>query len=88
IVYLKANPETLMGRIAKRGRESEKSIDIGYIQRLNDAYEDWMRRAAIEGEVLTIDTDAVPMQGDTPAFRQLIDTLKRRYPPQAELRLG
>jgi deoxyadenosine/deoxycytidine kinase len=87
IVYLKAKPETLMGRIAKRGRESEKSIDIGYIQRLNDAYDDWMRRAALEGEVLTIDTDAVPMQGDTPAFRELIDTLKRRYPPQAELRL-
>ena len=87
IVYLKASPETLMERIAKRGRDSEKAIDIGYIRRLNDAYDDWMRRAAVEGEVLTIDTDHVPMQGDTPAFRDLVDTLQRRYPPQAELRL-
>ena len=87
IVYLKASPETLMGRIAKRGRESEKAIGIDYIQRLNDAYDDWMRRAALTSEVLTIDTDAVPMQGDTPAFRDLIARLKERYPRQAELRL-
>ncbi len=87
IVYLKADPKTLMGRIAKRGRESEKTIGIDYIQRLNDAYDDWMDRAAKQGEVLTIDTDRVPMQGDTPAFRDLVARLKHRYPPQAELRL-
>lgn len=87
IVYLKADPETLMGRIAKRGRDSEKSIGIDYIQRLNNAYDDWMERAAAQCEVVTIDTDRVPIQGDTPAFRDLIDRLKHRYPPQAELRL-
>lgn len=87
IVYLKADPATLMERIAKRGRASEKTIGIDYIQRLNDAYDSWMARAAREGEVLTIDTDRVPMQGDTPAFRDLIARLKQRYPPQAELRL-
>jgi deoxyadenosine/deoxycytidine kinase len=87
IVYLKASPQTLMGRIAKRGRESEKSIGIDYIQRLNAAYDDWMERAGREHEVMTIDTDHVPMLGDTPGFRALIDRLRRRYPPQSELRL-
>ncbi len=87
ILYLKASSETLMGRIAKRGRDSEKAITLDYIQRLNDAYDDWMRRAALQGEVLTIDTDRVPLQGETPAFRDLVADLKRRYPPQAELRL-
>lgn len=87
ILYLRANPETLMDRIARRGRESEKGIGIDYIRRLNDAYEDWMRRAALETEVLVIDTDRVPLQGETPAFRDLVEQLKRRYPPQAELRL-
>ncbi len=87
IVYLKADPATLMSRIAKRGRDSEKSIGIDYIQRLNDAYDDWMTRAADQCEVLTIDTAQVPIQGDTPAFRDLLDRLKNRYPPQAELRL-
>lgn len=87
ILYLRASPETLMARIARRGRESEKGIRLDYIRRLNDAYEDWMSRAAAETEVLVIDTDRVPLQGETPAFRDLVEQLKRRYPPQAELPL-
>jgi deoxyadenosine/deoxycytidine kinase len=85
ILYLRASPETLMSRIARRGRESEKGIGIDYIRRLNDAYEGWMARAAVETEVLVIDTDHEPLQGETPAFRNLVEQLKRRYPPQVEL---
>ena len=76
-----------MGRIARRGRPSEAGITLDYITRLNRAYDDWMRRTRLEGEVLEIDTDRVPLQGDTDAFRGLVDDLKRRYPRQAELRL-
>ena len=88
ILYLRATPEALMQRIAKRGRPSEQSITIDYIARLNHAYEDWMRRARAETEVLEIDTESVPLQGDTPAFRDLVIGLKRRYPPQVEMKLG
>jgi deoxyadenosine/deoxycytidine kinase len=88
IIYLKASPEVLMERIAKRGRASEKGIGIDYIARLNRAYDDWMRRARDEMEVLEIDTDRVPLQGETPAFRELVENLKRRYPRQAELPFG
>ena len=76
-----------MKRIARRGRPSEQSITLDYIARLNHAYDDWMRRARANYEVLEIDTDQVPLQGETPAFRQLVDNLKRRYPRQSELRL-
>lgn len=88
IIYLKASPEALMERIAKRGRESEKGIGIDYISRLNRAYDSWMKRAGAELEVLEIDTDRVPLQGEAPAFRKLVDDLKRRYPRQSELKLG
>ena len=67
--------EALMERIAKRGRESEKAIDIGYIRRLNDAYEDWMRRAALE---------AVEAQGLVGLARQVED-LRRLALHAAEL---
>ncbi len=87
IIYLKATPAVLLERIARRGRPSEQSITPDYLSRLNHAYEDWMRRCRAELEVLEIDTDHVPLQGETPAFRQLVDDLKRRYPQQAELRL-
>ncbi len=88
IIYLKASPEVLMERIARRGRASERSITVDYIARLNRAYDDWMRRARGEGDVLEIDTDTVPLQGDTPAFAQLVKDLKARYPRQAVLDLG
>ncbi|MBP8137683.1 MAG: deoxynucleoside kinase, partial [Candidatus Eisenbacteria bacterium] len=87
ILYLKASPETLMGRIAQRGRESEKGIGIDYIRRLSDAYDAWMVRARAYTEVMEIDTDTVPLQGETPAFRKLVEDLKRRYPRQVELPL-
>lgn len=87
ILYLKASPEALMERIARRGRASESAIEIDYIARLNRAYDEWMQRARHEVEVLEIDTERVPLQGDTPAFTQLVLDLKRRFPRQAELRL-
>lgn len=87
ILYLKASPKTLMDRISRRGRESERSISLDYITRLNEAYDDWMRRAGAEVEVIEIDTDRQALQGETPAFRELVADLKRRYPRQSELRL-
>jgi deoxyadenosine/deoxycytidine kinase len=87
ILYLKASPAALMSRIARRGRASEQGIGIDYITRLNQAYDRWMERARQELEVLEIDTDRVPLQGDTEAFRRLVEDLKRRYPRQVELPL-
>jgi deoxyadenosine/deoxycytidine kinase len=87
IIYLRASPEVLMERIARRGRDSEKSIGIEYISSLNRAYDDWMKRARAQTDVLEIDTDHVPLQGDAPAFADLVAELKRRYPPQVSLDL-
>lgn len=87
ILYLKASPATLMERIARRGRESEKTIGIDYISRLNRAYDDWMTRARQRYEVLEVDTDSVPLRGETPEFLRLVRELKSRYPRQSELAL-
>ena len=87
ILYLKASPETLMERIARRGRESEKSITLEYLSRLGRAYDEWMERAADLYEIKVLDTDAIPLQGATPAFQHLVEDLKRRYPPQIALPL-
>jgi deoxyadenosine/deoxycytidine kinase len=87
ILYLKASPETLMERIAQRGRESEKSITVDYLARLGRAYDDWMERARGQFDVQVVDTDQVPLQGATLAFHDLVQVLKRRYPPQVPLPL-
>jgi deoxyadenosine/deoxycytidine kinase len=87
ILYLRASPDALLERIQKRGRPSEQGIGRDYITRLNRAYDDWMARARSEFEVLEIDTDRVALQGDTRAFRELVEDLKGRYPRQVEMDL-
>lgn len=42
VVYLKATPATLMGRIALRGRDFESDISVEYIEQLNALYEEWI----------------------------------------------
>jgi deoxyadenosine/deoxycytidine kinase len=37
-VYLQANPDTLMARIARRGRPYERDMEREYIRQLNEAY--------------------------------------------------
>jgi deoxyadenosine/deoxycytidine kinase len=41
VVYLEASVDTLLKRIALRGREYERSIGRGYLEQLNSLYEDW-----------------------------------------------
>lgn len=56
VVYLRASVPTFLRRIAKRGRDYEKSISPDYLDRLNRLYEEW-----IEGftlcPILTIPAD-------------------------------
>lgn len=41
VVYLRASTDTLRRRISMRGREYEQSIDVAYLERLNELYEEW-----------------------------------------------
>ncbi len=58
IVYLRADTDTLMGRIALRDRSYERSMERAYIEEVNQAYEaffgDRNKRRLL---LLTIDTN-------------------------------
>lgn len=56
IVYLQANVENLMTRIAVRDRSYERTMDRDYIAALADAYESYYRNYAAS-PVLKIETD-------------------------------
>ncbi|WP_273126840.1 deoxynucleoside kinase [Metabacillus sp. HB246100] len=43
IIYLNASLDTLLSRIAKRGREIERNIDPGYLKQLSKDYETAMK---------------------------------------------
>jgi thymidylate kinase len=58
IVYLRVNPETAIKRISKRGRESEKAVDIDYMNRLHESYEKWAIEMGEQTKVLTFNWDS------------------------------
>ncbi|MGA2820137.1 MAG: deoxynucleoside kinase [Anaerolineales bacterium] len=57
IVYLKAETEVLMQRIAQRDRPYERQMDRAYIDQLNGAYEDFLSQPRHGVAVLPIDTN-------------------------------
>lgn len=55
VIWLQADPATLLGRIAQRGLAMEQGMDPAYLQRLGHAYAAWFEREP-GLPVLAIDT--------------------------------
>jgi deoxyguanosine kinase len=57
LVYLQASTDTLTHRIATRDRSYERNMERGYIEELNQAYEDFFSKSYADTPVLVIDTN-------------------------------
>lgn len=57
LVYLRASTDTLMQRIAMRDRPYERQMERGYIDELNQAYDQYYLNGSHVCPVLTIETD-------------------------------
>lgn len=58
VIYLRASVPTLLARIARRGREYERSIPADYLSSLNILYENWISEFTL-CPVLTVPADDV-----------------------------
>ena len=56
VVYLRANADTLLSRINRRGRDYERNIEREYLKRLNELYEGWIERFSL-CPILTVPAD-------------------------------
>ena len=56
LLYLKAEIPTLIKQIKMRGRDFEKSIEINYLEKLNESYNSWIRDYNY-GQAITVETD-------------------------------
>jgi deoxyadenosine/deoxycytidine kinase len=56
MIYLRANVDTLVKQISKRGRDFEQGIQRSYLETLNKLYEDWITRYKL-GPLLIIESD-------------------------------
>jgi deoxyadenosine/deoxycytidine kinase len=69
LIYLKASVPTLVRQILKRGREYEKNIDLEYLERLNNRYNEWI--SSYKGKLLTINIDEIDFVGKP----EIVDTI-------------
>lgn len=76
IIYLRASVDTLMNRIASRGRDFERTIQREYIEYLNRSYERWMEQARKEFCVLEIDANNVDYVNDGDDLEHLIEKIR------------
>ena len=66
VIYLRADTDVLMARIATRDRAYEREMDRAYIESLQRAYEQYFSTAQIQ--LLTIDTDNLDYVRDASAL--------------------
>ena len=73
LIYLKASVPTLVNQIRKRGREYEQNIEVEYLERLNNRYNDWIEN--YKGEVFVIDKDNSDFIENAKVLEALYDRL-------------
>ena len=73
LIYLRSSVPHLVSQIQKRGREYEKSIELDYLEGLNNRYEQWI--SEYPGWVLTIDADGLDFQNRPEDFALITDKI-------------
>jgi deoxyadenosine/deoxycytidine kinase len=75
VVYLQAATETLMDRIAKRGRPFERDMDRAYIAALNEAYNHFFFHY-LEAPLLVVNTNGIDFVNDPDDFQDLLKRIR------------
>jgi deoxyadenosine/deoxycytidine kinase len=74
LIYLRANIQTLVGQIHRRGRDYENSISIDYLSRLNERYEAWISTYT-KGKLLIVDVDNLDIVDNPEDLGFIIDKI-------------
>jgi len=73
-VYLHLNPERLLKNIESRGRNYEKSITKGYLQKIQSSYFTFFKQNP-ENKYLVIDINDIDFVANESHFSKVIDTI-------------
>ena len=68
--------DTSARKIAKRGREYEKTMGIDFLLGLNELYEEWIKQ--YPGRLLIVDGDTMKFESDPEAFGYITEQIDRR----------
>ena len=76
MIYLRASVPHLVANIQKRGREYEQSIQLEYLQNLNERYEDFIFKH-YKGRLLVVDVDELDFEHEPKHFAGIVDKIDR-----------
>lgn len=76
LVYLQADTNTLMQRIALRDRPYERHMERDYIDKLNHAYNDFFSKEYSHTPIITIDTNPLNFIQDTEHFKLIENRIR------------
>jgi deoxyguanosine kinase len=92
IVYLRADTDVLMQRIAQRDRPYERNMERNYIDELNQAYEEFFNdHAPRRSPVLVLDTNDLDYVRRREDLEQVVDRIRQTLklsPYQVEMPFG
>ena len=74
MIYLRASVPHLVGNIQKRGRDYEQSIQLEYLQNLNERYDDFIYNR-YKGRVMTVEKDDIDFLNRPKDFAQIVDRI-------------
>lgn len=77
VVYLQASVETLLKRIAVRGREYEKSIEPAYLDDLNLLYQEWIANFKL-APVLTVPADRLDFVQESKDLELILEKIQQK----------
>lgn len=76
LVYLKCPEHVLLKRILSRGRETEKSITIDYLESLTESIENNVKLLGNEINLVVLDSEAIDFAHDGTCADRLIEQLR------------
>lgn len=74
MIYLRASVPYLVGNIQQRGRDYEQSMQLEYLQNLNERYDDFIYHK-YQGRVMTVDKDQLDFINRPKDLAQVIDKI-------------
>ena len=77
MIYLRKSVPELVRQIQKRGRDYEQTIQLDYLEGLNNRYEDFIFNK-YKGEVLVIESDGMDFEHNPDDLRKIVDKIDAR----------
>lgn len=76
MIYLRASVAHLVGNIQKRGRDYEQTMQLEYLENLNNRYEDFITKQ-YKGKVMIVEKDLMDFENSPEDFASITDRIDK-----------